>query len=666
MKIFSFEKDMTFQMAGMQYTIVRIVPDPACKSDTLRSQVCYESMSGLYEQKSFKEILDLYASGTLTLGDGNVYVEPTERNEPTRSHRYVTSVSEKAMASARRKQGYIQAIIDAGEWGTADDRLGIILRQHAQSIGDKNVPSRSSVVRWQDRLKANNFDWQCLIDRDDRKGNRNQRFTESELSTYMRVLRREYLTDQRRSIKKVFMALHHDINVHNKKNPDQPLRMISKSALYRLKESIPEYDRVRARQGRHAANIKFRKGAIAPKHSRILEVAEIDHTPIDIVVCCEETGLSLGTPYLTMIIDAFSRMPLGFHVSFDPPCLQSVLAALEHAILPKTYVRDEFPCVINDWPAYGRMQTLVCDNGPEFHADELENICLMLGTIVQYCPSRIPFYKGKIERFLQAFNFDLIHDLPGTRFNNYVEAGDYQSEKKAVLTFKTLIAIIHKWMIDSYMIDNHEGINTTPLEAWSQSASKYPPMLPTDCSTIRHNILRIQSRKLRIVGIELFKIIYNSDSLFELRKEIGNNIRVTVRYSHSDLSHIYVEHPRTKELIRVDSTVPDYTRSLGLPMHKAIQNVLRSKNTENISLPALVAARQEINEMVLTDVHSRSKARRKETLRRAEVNSVNINAREGLKKVPIALFQDPPQMATELAHDLPDFDVEFIGGSHDS
>lgn len=650
---------MTFQLGSQQNTIVRIVPDQKHKDDSMHYMICYENHSGLFDQKTTAELLSLYEKGELTLGNGNVYIEPTIKGEQTLPHRHITNITPAAMADAQRKQGYIQAVLDEGEWNSAVDHLGPIVRRHAESISDERAPSRASITRWYRRLRANNFDWQCLIDRDDRKGNKTSRFSEEELEMYKKVLRREYLTDQRRSLKKVFYTLHHDIALHNKKAPHNLLRMISYNGLYRLKEAIPAYERVLARHGRHKANIEFRRGCVAPVHSRILEVAEIDHTPIDIVVRCEDTGLTMGTPYLTMILDAYSRMPLGFHVSFDAPCVQSVVAALEHAIKPKTYVNKDYSFIRNTWPSYGRMQTLVCDNGPEFHAKELEDICLMLGVILQYCPSRVPFYKGKIERFLGTFNSDLIHDLPGTRFNNYQEAGDYQSEKKAVITFETLIAVIHKWLIDVYMVGHHETINMSPLEKWQSSAADNPPMLPSDLSCTRQSILRIKSRKLNVKGIELFKIKYNSDELVKLRKEIGNNNTVNVRYSHSDLSHIYVEHPKKKELIRINSIVPEYTNELGLPMHRAIQSHLRQKNSRDPNLTELVAARQEIKEMVLSDMHSLSKVKRKETARKAGISNTNVDGRKNLRKAPKKLPQDALSegFMSSSSNDIPDFDV---------
>ena len=42
---------------------------------------------------------------------------------------------------------------------------------------------------------------------------------------------------------------------------------------------------------------------------------------LDIFCISGATGAVLGRPWLTLIFDAYSRMPLGFALRFDAPCL---------------------------------------------------------------------------------------------------------------------------------------------------------------------------------------------------------------------------------------------------------------------------------------------------------------------------------------------------------
>jgi hypothetical protein len=57
----------------------------------------------------------------------------------------------------------------------------------------------------------------------------------------------------------------------------------------------------------------------------ILERVEIDHTPLDLFVVDDDTGMPLGRPYVTLCIDDFSRCILGMHIGFTSPSYQSVV-----------------------------------------------------------------------------------------------------------------------------------------------------------------------------------------------------------------------------------------------------------------------------------------------------------------------------------------------------
>ncbi|AZS51495.1 hypothetical protein DM558_12265 [Entomomonas moraniae] len=100
-----------------------------------------------------------------------------------------------------------------------------------------------------------------------------------------------------------------------------------------------------ARYGRKNADYYFRsvgKG-ITAKH--ILERVEVDHTPLDIMVVNEETGIVEGRPYLTCLLDVKSRMPLDMEIGFEPPSVLSVMKALKQAIWFKDWINEAYPTI---------------------------------------------------------------------------------------------------------------------------------------------------------------------------------------------------------------------------------------------------------------------------------------------------------------------------------
>lgn len=62
--------------------------------------------------------------------------------------------------------------------------------------------------------------------------------------------------------------------------------------------------------------------------SRPFEIAHLDHTQLDIELLHSSTGQLLGKPWLTLLLDAYSRRVLAAYLTFDPPSYHSVMMVL--------------------------------------------------------------------------------------------------------------------------------------------------------------------------------------------------------------------------------------------------------------------------------------------------------------------------------------------------
>ncbi len=50
---------------------------------------------------------------------------------------------------------------------------------------------------------------------------------------------------------------------------------------------------------------------------------QIDHTPLDIEIVDDEFREAIGKPHLTLAIDVFSRMIVGYYLSLEAPSTTS-------------------------------------------------------------------------------------------------------------------------------------------------------------------------------------------------------------------------------------------------------------------------------------------------------------------------------------------------------
>jgi len=120
-----------------------------------------------------------------------------------------------------------------------------------------------------------------------------------------------------------------------------------------------------------------------------MEVLQIDHTPVDVIVVDQEQRLPIGRPWLTLAIDVASRSIAGFSVSLESPSSLSVSLALSHAVLPKIGWLADRELHTLDWPMGGLPASIHVDNAKEFHSERwrvvVRNMALRLNIAYRVC-----------------------------------------------------------------------------------------------------------------------------------------------------------------------------------------------------------------------------------------------------------------------------------------
>ncbi len=158
------------------------------------------------------------------------------------------------------------------------------------------------------------------------------------------------------------------------------------------------------------------------------QVWQCDHTRADVLLV-DRHGELLGRPWLTTVIDSYSRCIMGINLGFDAPSSIVVALALRHAILPKKYGAEyKLHC---EWGTFGKPEYLYTDGGKDFRSNHLAEIGTQLGFI---CKLRDrPSEGGIVERPFRTFNEALFRNLPGYTGSNVQERPE-DAEKDARLT----------------------------------------------------------------------------------------------------------------------------------------------------------------------------------------------------------------------------------------
>lgn len=109
----------------------------------------------------------------------------------------------------------------------------------------------------------------------------------------------------------------------------------SRETLRQLALGLDQYELHRRRWGKRSAERHRKARGPGVTVTRPLERVELDHFLADVHLVDGKTDKRLNRPWLTLVVDVYSRAILGYHLTYLPPSAESVLAALRHAILPK-------------------------------------------------------------------------------------------------------------------------------------------------------------------------------------------------------------------------------------------------------------------------------------------------------------------------------------------
>jgi len=561
---FNFQKNSRFEHHGVEYLVLRINPDQA-------SIVAERISDGLVHSLNIDDLLNDFRDGNLKFLNTS-----SNEDEPPLCQRPISELNGLTRTELDRRLAYVAAIRDASPDGMTPESILPIRDAVAKKIADPTPPSFTSIYRWVG-CAALQSDYRALIPRYDRRGPKNVRQPSRVVELFEEAAERAFGSSPQATVKRVREELFTLISKENSLRPkNQQYRIPGKSTCYRLFSQLDQYQVSVLREGKRIAMRKFKLSGKGAETSRILERVEVDHTPIDLFLIDEKTQLPLGRPTLTMLQDHNSRMPMGYYLGFNAPSTAAVLAALRHSILPKKKRKSKIGLEIKgDWPCHGIPETLVVDNGLEFHSQALEHLAFNLGMRIQYCPKKQPQFKGCIERYLKTINYSCVHLIPGTSFSKYYERGDYDPQEHAVLTLDEFQELLEKWLIDVYAKTVHSTLGTTPLEKWTSSAKNYTPRLPQSAQKLISEMGIPCTRHLRHDGLRLHGIYYSGEDLAPILRKFGPGTELTLSYDPSDLGSIRVFDPNSHEITHTAYAKNfDYANGLSLDQHQLIRQEL--------------------------------------------------------------------------------------------
>jgi putative transposase len=260
-------------------------------------------------------------------------------------------------------------------------------------------------------------------------------------------------------------------------------------------------------------DLLYRREAEGPN-----DIWQADHTLVDLWVQHDD-GHPVR-PWLTVIIDDYSRAIAGFGVSFHAPSAIQTALVLRQAIWRKP---------LPQWPVCGIPMTFYTDHGSDFTSHHLEQVSADLKMGLVFSEVGMPRGRGRIERFFRTINQMLLCSLPG-----YTPAG--APTGKTLLTLSAFEAHLQHFLLAQYHQRPHSETGVPPQARWA--AGGFLPRLPESLEQLDLLLLTVaKSRKVRQDGIHFQGFCYLDTTLAAY---VGEH--VTIRYDPRDMAEIRVFH----------------------------------------------------------------------------------------------------------------------------
>jgi putative transposase len=565
-----------------------------------------DTLKRIESVRKVADIDELVVSGNAVIHQQNLKERELLKNDAID----FASYPEKLKQEARDRYIYVINVLDRQLPSISEQRIvpviGEIWKGNSFEIIDKE-PSARSVQRWISAyIKAGNS-IRGLISTNAEKGNR-QAKVDPLVEPYIQSSIEHFKQLERPTVAKSYDHLQTLINYENIKisDPSKKLKVMSQTAFIKRLEKEAKKQLMIARMGKEEANKLFKTAKFPQEISLILQRVESDHTQLDLFIVDEKESLVLGRPYVTAILDYKSKSVLGFYIGFEKPSYLSIARALRHAILPKSYVKELYEDVENDWECYGIPRVLIVDRGKDFESIALRDACLDLNIRIQRNPGKHPWYKGSMESYFKSLNNDLLNDMKGKVFPNIVDSNSYNPQKHAVITMSSFLKIFHIWLIDIYQQKKVSRGKIIPSVSWKEDLDRVPRRV-MNADALNLVLAESASRKNNSDGIIFEHIRYDSDELAKLRAETGFR-NVEFKFNREDLGYIFVKddrNPRRNTYFTVPALNQKYAEGLSRHQHRIILAFNRKYLDGLTDLESLAAAKMKIKRLIRENLESR-------------------------------------------------------------
>ena len=286
--------------------------------------------------------------------------------------------------------------------------------------------------------------------------------------------------------------------------------------------------------------------------------AQIDATIADIFLVSQNDRTAIvGRPTLYFLIDCYSRMVLGMHITLESPSTQTALMCILNALEDKSEYCARFGISIDpsEWPCRHKPSVIIADRG-EAEGQSFDEIIRKLGISIENMPPFRGDLKGIIEQYFHLINISL-SDIPGSMGKDYGERCTKDYRLDAVLDIQEFTQIIihcvllyNNYHYMEYYSKTSQmrqlSVLPVPRDIWNYGL-RYCNGAQTivDVDSCRYLIFPKDTGSITEHGIQFNGRYYGcargfAEKWFDCAR-IGGHTKVTVAYDPNDVRHLYIQ-----------------------------------------------------------------------------------------------------------------------------
>lgn len=393
------------------------------------------------------------------------------------------------------------------------------------------VPART-LRRWISRYRAAESQFGAgyvgLLPRTSDRGNPTRRLADKTLRLINEVIEGDYETVKQKSKIASWAVLNEVCKREGVPTPSYTTFCLAVRNRNRIKQTLK-------RQGPRAA---YQHGPFyveldlkTPRHGdRPFEICHADHTQLDIELTDSTGKHALGRPWMTLMIDAFSRRILAVHVDFEEPSYRSCMMVLRECVRRHNRLPQ---CLVVDW-------------GPEFCSTYFEALLARYECIKKARPPAKARFGSLVERIFGTTNTQFIHNLLGNTqiMRNVRQVTKSVNPKKlAVWPLAPFVEQLCRYFYEIYDTNTHPALGDSPRDTYHRgfqnTGSRFQRliqydhdfMIATMPTTLKGTAMVSPGR-----GVKINYIFYWCDAMEDPRLQ---RQQVPVRFDPFDLGTAY-------------------------------------------------------------------------------------------------------------------------------